>query len=495
MRPQLSKPIKSILSVRIPGRNNPSSTNTTWDVTIGYPPEAPNGIITTITPHSEHPYDHDSGSGYYLCSPLLLPALTHPHIHLDKAFIHNNPDYAHIYPLTGSFSEALSHTTQAKSCFSRSDLLRRGEWLLAESVASGVTSVRAFVEVDSTVNTTCLDVGIELKRKWAGVCEVQIVCFAQDPVFSGPVGDANRGVIEKVLFGGDYAVGDIDVLGTTPYVEDCEENAKSNVNWAVQTAMASGLHLDFHLDYHLDSSKEAMVWDVLHALGRGGWTGRNDHKRVMLGHCTRLTLFEEKEWKKLALAISSNDLPVSFVGLPTSDLYMASPPVSAHISPPHVKQRGTLNVLDMIHNNGLDAVIGVNNVGNAFTPWGSPDPLSLACFGVGVYQAGAQKDTELLYECISTRAREAINIGNSGATNTDSTLALKEGDPANFLLLYNVDETGCGMARRRGSVAEVVWNPPSISSRDVITGGRLVVKPMAAERVRSAPSTAIVYAE
>ena len=538
MPPQLSKPIQTIRSVQIPGK--PS----TWDVTIGYPPDAQRGIITSITPHNRKDATTDTttfatntvdGNNN---SPLLLPSLTHPHIHLDKAFIHNSPIYTHLYPRSGSFAEALSNTAQAKSTFhlNRSDLLRRGEWLLSESLAAGVTSIRAFVEVDETVGTTCLEVGLDLKRRWAGVCQIQIVCFAQDPVFSfsssgtssdsssssphhrvhnNNGGNANMDVIERALSTRSLVEG-IDVLGTTPYVEDCYENARRNVEWAFNTAMEKGLHLDFHLDYNLDPNKGAMVWDIVSALSKTGWTRAmpagthgNDietervqtvsgttQKKVMLGHCTRLTIFSAEEWKKLASIIHHTNLPLSFVGLPTSDLYMASPPRDNNMqtSQPGLKQRGSLNVPDMIISHGLDAVIGVNNVGNAFTPWGKPDPLCLACLGVGLYQLGTQEGAELLYQCISTRARAAIGIDNSLSTGVySSSPILKEGDPADFLLLYNLDETGLGMSRGRSSVAEVVWDPPSTPTRDVITAGRLVVKPMAAERAQSSPETCFVH--
>jgi hypothetical protein len=59
--------------------------------------------------------------------------------------------------------------------------------------------------------------------------------------------------------------------------------------------------------------------------------------------------------------------------------------------------RGTLPVLELIEQYGFNAAISINNVGNAFTPQGSCDPLSLAQLAVGVYQAGTKKDAELLY--------------------------------------------------------------------------------------------------
>ncbi|GFF56839.1 cytosine deaminase [Aspergillus udagawae] len=467
MPPSLTTQITQIEGVRLAGAND-----TEWDIAIKYPEKPAKGTITAITPArrcNSSPEDNSSS--------LALPALTHPHIHLDKAYVHSTREYTHLLPSEGSFQEALSFTTQAKKQFNQADLIKRGEWLLAESVSAGVTAMRAFVEVDHTVKLTCLEAGLKLKDQWKECCDVQIVIFAQDPIFSSEYGDENRDLIEEAL----QRYPQIDVIGTTPYVESTTDAARRNIDWAIETALKLDRHVDFHLDYTLDSSKEALVWYVLQALQRNNWTSQSSSRRVMLGHCTRLTLFTDEEWSDLAQKIRKNDFPVSFVGLPTSDMYMASASPAANA--PHNRPRGTLHVLKMIREHGLDAIIGVNNVGNAFTPWGSVDPLSLACLGVGIYQAGTQKDAELLYECVSTRARAAIGLlGGRGG----SGLMLKEGDQPDLVLLHNVDDTGCNISRPRRSVAEVVWDPPARVSRDVISNGHLKLPshPMYPEKAR-----------
>ncbi|CAI7593422.1 unnamed protein product [Penicillium glandicola] len=451
--PRLTSPINSIRGVRLAGE--PS----TWDIQIGYPIDSPQGTVTSVTPH-EHSAKNDFES------PLALPALTHPHIHLDKAFIHSAPEYAPFLPTAGTFQEALSSTTKAKQQFSHSDIIRRGEWLLAESVASGVTAMRAFVEVDHTVQLICLEAAVALKNQWKDSCDIQI-----DPIFSSEYGEQNMDVLETAL----HKYSQIDVIGTTPYVESSSEAAKQNIEWAINRALELNKHVDFHLDYNLDLNKEALVWHVLQTLKQRGWTTHSTDKRVMLGHCTRLTLLTENEWARLAAEIHENELPVSFVGLPTSDMYMASPPrTSGDCKSPQDRPRGTLQVLEMIRKYSLDTVIGVNNVGNSFTPWGLPDPLSLACLGVGIYQAGSQADAELLYECVSTRARAAIGLSPS-----HSGLSIKQGCQPDLLLVHYRDDTGCGVSRPRTNVAEVVWTPPGKLNRDVVSGGRLKISPFA----------------
>ncbi|KAA8647673.1 hypothetical protein EYZ11_006861 [Aspergillus tanneri] len=447
--PKLSKKLASIQGVRLFG------SSSTWDINIQYSPDSPRGTIASATPHDRSSADDTAQA------PLALPALTHPHIHLDKAFVHSEREYADLLPSTGSFQEALSFTTKAKQQFSLPDLLKRGEWLLAESVASGVTAMRAFVEVDHTVKLVCVDAAVALKKQWSDVCEIQIACFAQDPIFSTEHGEENISFIEAAL----EQYPQIDVIGTTPYVEASVEAAKRNIEWAIDRAMQLDKHLDFHLDYSLDHGKSPLLWHVLTTLQQRGWTASSMTKRVMLGHCTQLTLLTDEEWNQVSRIIHENNLSVSFVGLPTSDMYMASPLNRENL---HSQPRGTLRILELIRKHDLDAVIGVNNVGNAFTPWGPPDPLFLACLGVGVYQAGTQADAELLYECVSTRARAAIGVSAS-----NPGITLKVGGEPDLLLFRDRDDTGCGVPRPRTSVAEIVWDPPERLNRDVVCNGRL----------------------
>ena len=412
----------------------------------------------TITPPTSKP------------SSLLLPALTHPHIHLDKAYLltSNTPRYASLTPTTGTFSEALTHTSLAKSHYDTPDLALRGAQLIAESVQAGVTAMRAFVEIDHAVGLRCLEAAVALKKRFEKDCFVQICAFAQDAIFSGEHGYANRALLEKALAEHGPA---IDVLGTTPYVEADHTTAVRNIEWAVHAALQRNVHLDFHLDYNLDPEKEAAVWDVVRVLSRTEWPRKTD-KKVVLGHCTRLTLFPRPALRRLALEMERAKLPISFVGLPTSDLYMMGRPGEGERDGGGggERPRGTLQIPMLIREPYyFDCAIGINNVGNAFTPWGSADPLRLACLGVGIYHAGTVADAELLYECVSIRARRMIGL------DSVNRLEVREGDAVGggeWVLFENHDVgmkmPGSGTivpGRLRQTVQDVVWDPPGVESR------------------------------
>ncbi|KAK8217501.1 hypothetical protein M8818_001259 [Zalaria obscura] len=356
------------------------------------------------------------------CGALLAPSLCHPHIHLDKAYLLSYPKFAHLQIEKGTFEEAMSLTNEAKANFEHDDLLERGHRVVDTSRKYGVTAMRAFVEVDPIVGMKCLTAGREIKEanEKHDLCDVQLCAFAQLALFSGEDGGDEIRRLMREACEDQWKAG---AVGSTPYVEADLEKMKRNVEWMIELALEMDKHLDFHLDYNLDPETEPLVWYVVKALKEKRWKERTG-KTVVLGHCTRLTLFNDDEWRRLKEEVG--DLPISFVGLPTSDLYMMKTENGA---------RGTLPVPKMIKEYGLNAAIGINNIGNAFTPQGSVDPLSTVSMGVGVYQAGTKKDAEILYECVSTRAKTAIGLleGRNQGSEESFSLEVKQGQKADLV--------------------------------------------------------------
>lgn len=75
-----------------------------------------------------------------------------------------------------NFTEALEVTASAKASFATDtkDLYERGKKLIAESVAAGVTSMRAHVEIDTTVKLECLNIGRSLKSDMEYMCDIML---------------------------------------------------------------------------------------------------------------------------------------------------------------------------------------------------------------------------------------------------------------------------------------------------------------------------------
>ncbi|KAH6670080.1 hypothetical protein B0J14DRAFT_597823 [Halenospora varia] len=432
--------------VHIAGK--PSSTR--WDVCCH------NGFVTSMS-------ESQSSSQGKPQTEFVVPSLCHPHIHLDKCFLLSHPKYADLEIKNGDFAEAMKLTSAAKSRFEHDDLMERGQALIEESISFGVTHMRAFVEVDKGVGMKCVDAGLALKRKFADQCYIQICVFAQDPIVSyEDDGKEMKELLEKAV-----QKSGVEVIGATPYVEkDGNREAQiSNMKFTISLAKSYSLHVDFHIDYNLNPETPSMVLDALDILHSTGWPFEHDSpdRTIIFGHCTRLTLFDESQWMNLAEKVKG--LPVSFVGLPTSDLFMMGRPEEKSGGGERV--RGTLQIPQMIKKYGLNVAIGINNVGNAFTPQGSCDPLSLASLGVGVYQAGTREDVDILLECVSTRAKSAIGIWPKS-----SDLAIGEGSTADFVVFGNESASSTSTFRSRKTVQDIIYDAGQ--GRTTVYQGKIV---------------------
>ncbi|TCD70545.1 hypothetical protein EIP91_002891 [Steccherinum ochraceum] len=412
----------AILNVHLPFPD-PANAATLFNVTCK------SGRISSVTQAHLHVEDSDQASVLDVEGQgVLLPSFCHAHIHLDKCFLLEKCD-----PLeTGDFQEALHVTARAKNDFSHDleDLYNRGKRLILRSVESGVTSMRAHVEVDKTVQNHCLQVGLRLREDLKHLCDVQIAAFAQDPLFS----EADVTATDSNLshFRAAVATDDIGAIGSAPYVEDSEEHAQENIRLVLDLAFQYHRHADFHLDYNLDSSKEPLIRYLLDELQERIATHRwHAQSHVCVGHATRLTLFTDDEWIKYQTLVRDHQLPVTLVGLPQSDLYM----MGRNLQP---VPRGTLNVVQLERKHGIHVAMAVNNVQNAFTPQGPPDPLALCSLGVAIFQAATPADCQSLVRSVTASARQAVGQGASQPADSDQSnagLVPQIGDAADFVIL------------------------------------------------------------
>lgn len=195
---------------------------------------------------------------------------------------------------------------------------------------------------------------------------------------------------------------DISAVGSAPYVEPSPDHARANIMIILDLAFAYTLDADFHLDYNLDSATEPLIWFLLEELRQRILDGRwRETSRVCVGHATRLVLFDDAEWTRYKDMVYDETcpLPVTLVGLPQSDMYM----MGRDVKP--TAPRGTLDVC-ALKKRGIDVAMAVNNVGNAFTPQGAPDPLALCTLGVALFQDATDTGCRALLVCLFTSSSQ-----------------------------------------------------------------------------------------
>ncbi|KIK26631.1 hypothetical protein PISMIDRAFT_28293 [Pisolithus microcarpus 441] len=240
----------------------------------------------------------------------------------------------------GPLKEALHITSKAKARFPEHQTgpYARASRLVRESLEAGV-------EIDKVVGMVYLETGLRLKSEWEGICEIQVATFAQEAIFTSVEAEAPDENLELFVRALDHL--GVSVVGSTPRVEPSREKAFRNINAEILTlSKTRNLHADFHVDYNLDAN------------------GTAGHKRVTIGHATRLGMFSAEEWMTLENQLEV--LPLKICP-PQSDPYMMGRPCEdgTRTVPPGLR---TLAVARIRRQHGIYIAMSVNNVENAFAP-------------------------------------------------------------------------------------------------------------------------------
>ncbi|KAI5477567.1 metallo-dependent hydrolase [Pseudohyphozyma bogoriensis] len=333
---------------------------------------------------------------------LLIPGgLAHPHVHLDKCFLMDR-----CKPVEGTLAEALVSTSEAKKAFTFEDVVKRGRKLIRDSISHGVTTMRAHVEIDPAVTLTCLKAGLSLKQSFSASCDVEIVAFAQDRFFypdtpstEKEMHDLFESVIDLHLSFPSPSTS-ISAIGSAPYLEADRSLAIKNIEKTFALAKRAGVDVDFHIDYDVDPSTEALVWEVLRIAKLAGntWEVKGRSRRITMGHSTKLSVFTEEQLDALRKNLEGLEGQVHFVALPPSDLYM-----QGRATPYGSRPRAVFEASELVGRK-IPCCVGINNVGNLFTPQGDADPLAMLPLLVAIWQSAKPDMVKSLLSFVSSAA-------------------------------------------------------------------------------------------
>jgi len=371
---------------------------------------------------------------------LVLPGLVHGHVHLDKPYLLDRCSIDE-----GTFSEAMRKTQQAKVDFRAEDLLSRGRHLIRASISHGVTTMRAHVEVDPAVDLLCLDAGMMLKAEFQDSCDIRLVVFAQDSIFTDFYGNMNEqytnqmsSLLESALETVGRAVA---AVGSAPYVEKGGKAYEmANIVYILDLAEKFAIDVDFHLDF--DLSREPRLKDLIEEVRKRPAFHSHPNRparqssmyplRVTLGHCRSLSRVDPANIHK-NIAHMAQGLEIYIVGLPNSDMYMKHTNEAAQY---RETPRTVLNALELERQSTAylqgRVSLSINNVGNLFTPQGDGDPLALLPLCVAVYQDATEKALATLLKMVTVQAASAAGLRPSEHA---AGLALQPGEPADLVIL------------------------------------------------------------
>lgn len=341
---------------------------------------------------------------------LALPAFADLHLHPDRAYLEppNRP---------ASLEEAVRVTLELRRGVTVGDIRKRAGRLLERALAHGTLRARCHVDVDDVVEWRSLEAIVSLRGELAGRLDLEVVAFATtraDPAHR----DGQWRLREALRRGADLLGG---VVWMYP---DPQASGRALLDLAAEAAAGLDLHVDETVD-----GKETWI-DLL---------ARGALERGLIGRLTvsHGCLLSELSAERAEAAIDAlAEARATVVALPATNLYLQDRRTGTP------RRRG-LTLVRELADAGVAVRFGSDNVADSFYPYGDADPLEAAFLAA---LAAHIDDEKLLLAGI-----------------TDGRSAVKEGDPADLVLV------------QAKSVSETLARRPAL--RTVLRGGEVVAAP------------------
>jgi cytosine deaminase len=316
-----------------------------------------------------------------------LPGLVEPHIHLDKALLESRMPNR-----SGTLEEAIRITGLLKRQQTREDVLDRSRRVLDMAVRQGTVALRCHPDVDTIQGLIGVETALELKSEYTPLVDLQVVAFPQEGILKSP---GTLDLMREALRLG------ADVVGGCPYNELSWDAAKAHVDAVFELALRAGCDIDIHADFADDTNDQRFTAAayIAHKTIAAGYQGR-----VTLGHVTSLgALLPDEASRVIALL---REAGIHVVTLPATDLYLGGRKETT------LNRRRGLTPIQALRDAGVNVAFSSNNIRNAFTPFGTADPLQIGLLLAHSAQLGSPDDQAfVLHMC--THAAAAV-MGMAG---------------------------------------------------------------------------------
>ena len=279
---------------------------------------------------------------------LLLPAFAEPHAHLDKAFLAERVDNP-----TGDLMGAILAMERARDSITLTDTIERAERAARLLLANGCTAIRTHVDLTLTGGLTSVEALIEVRRRLAGLVEIQVAALCAWPSI-GVEGADQRALLRAAISMG------IDVVGGCPHLES--DAAAANDNFLTVAAEA-GLPIDLHTDETLNPAMLALE-DLAERVMASGFP-----HGVTASHCVSLGVQTPSRQQEVAEKVAAAGLNV--IALPHTNLFLQGR------DNPCATPRA-LTAVKALRAAGVNVAAGADNLQDPFNPVGRGDPLETA---------------------------------------------------------------------------------------------------------------------
>lgn len=329
---------------------------------------------------------------------LLSPPFIDSHVHLDAVLTVGQPRYN----TSGTLLEGIQIWGERKAELSVAEVKERALQAISWEVAQGTLYIRSHVDVCDP-RLTALRALLEVREEVRDICDLQLVAFPQDGIFSFPAGQAlMRQAIELGC----------DLVGGIPHYEWTNALGEEDVHYAFALAKEFNRDIDCHCDETDDPQArftEVMAADTL----RQGWQGR-----VTASHCTAMHSYNDAYAFKLIQLLAR--ARVNVIANPFDNVVLQGRFET------YPKRRGITRVKELLAA-GVNVSLGHDSIMDPWFPLGRGSMLAAAQLALFLcHMSGFQEIQETL-DLITTNAARTLGI--------QDRYGIAEGRPASFLIL------------------------------------------------------------
>jgi cytosine deaminase len=309
---------------------------------------------------------------------LLLPAAAEPHAHLDKAFLAER-----LTNERGDLLGAIDAMVAARPWIDVADTVDRAERGARRMAANGFAFVRTHADTTLDNGLTSIEALAEVRRRVAGVIDVEIVALSGWPV-AGAEGAEQRALLREAMARG------ADVVGGCPHLENGTAGAvRAATETLLEIAGGFGAPVDLHTDETLDPSADGLadLAEVVTAIGFD--------RPVTASHCVSLGMRSAARQREVAATVA--EAGISVVALPATNLYLQGRDHQ------QAMPRG-LTAVKALRQAGVVVAAGGDNLQDPFNPVGRADPFETAALMVLTAHLSAAE----AWSTVTDQARRAV---------------------------------------------------------------------------------------
>ena len=318
---------------------------------------------------------------------LTTPTFIDPHLHLDKALISEvvRPN------ISGTLDEAIEIIWEKKKAYTVEDIVERASEVLRWGIGHGTTIFRTNVDVDTIGRLVPLEALLEVKKRFAHLCQIQIVAFPQEGILKDPGAEK---LLRQAMKKG------ADVVGGMPFNERTEADSQKHIDICFQIAKESGADLDMHVDETDDPSARTLELLAAKTIQEGY------KSRVTAVHTCALAAYDDVHAAKVIALVKEASL--NMITNPATNLMLQGR------SDKGPKRRGITRVKELLAA-GVNVCYGQDCVKDTFYPtFGQADMLEVGLITAHAAHMSLPQDIETLFDMPTFNAARTLRLDDYG---------------------------------------------------------------------------------